>query len=468
MFQLRPYQQQAVNEIRQSYQKGFKAPLFVLPTGGGKTICFTYIAANAAAKGKRVLILVHRIELIRQTAAKLRESGCRVGLINPRYSPDPGALIQVASVQTMTKRLRLYPHFDLIITDEAHHIVSKTYLSIIYNYPGAYQLGVTATPIRSDGKGLGVAAGGVFDFMVLGPTVQQLIELGSLVRPVVYAPKHQLDFSDVRTSMGDYDKKQIAAKVDKPKITGNAVRHYRDLCSGQPAVVFCISVEHAGHVALEFQQAGYRAESVDGSMGDDERQRILNGLGNGSVEVVCSCDLISEGTDIPAIACAILLRPTKSTGLFLQQVGRALRPVPGKTRAIILDHVGNVIYHGLPDADRDWSLEGIEKRKRGKKDEEKLIQVHQCTGCYAVFSARLRECPECGKPRDIEARKIEQTDGELVELTAIHKAQINAQKRQEVGRAKTLEELEAIAESRGYKPGWAKHVFNSRPQPVEN
>lgn len=460
---LRPYQQKGVADIRNAYRDGYRAPLFVLPTGGGKTVVFAHIAATSAQKGKRVLILVHRIELIRQTAAKLRESGVRVGLINPMFSPDPSAPVQVASVQTMVKRSHLYRTFDLIITDEAHHIVSSTYRTILDFYPDAFQLGVTATPIRGDGRGLGKIDGGVFDSLILGPSVSDLIGQGHLVRPVIYAPRERLDFSDVRTRMGDYDKAEIERRVDKPKITGDAVLHYRDLCSGAPSVWFCISVAHAQHVAEQFKAAGYRAVAVDGKMDDITRGRALNGLATGEVEVVTSCDLISEGTDIPAIACAGLLRPTQSLGLYLQQVGRALRPSKGKDRAIILDHVGNVLIHGLPEETRAWSLEGEMKARRSKKEKaEQPINVHQCENCYAVFEASLLICPECGHVRVAKGREIGKQDGQLVELTDYHKLQLKREKKQEIGRAKTLEDLEKIAEARGYKKQWAKHVFESR------
>lgn len=460
---LRHYQQRGVSDIRQSYIDGYRSPLYVLATGGGKTVVFAHIAATSAVKGKRVLILVHRIELIRQTAAKLRESGVRVGLINPMFSPDPSADVQVASVQTMVKRLHLFKHFDLIITDEAHHIVANNYRTVLAAYPDAFQLGVTATPIRGDGKGLGIQEGGVFDKMIIGPTVQELISEGHLVRPVIYAPRERLDFSDVRVKMGDYDKAEIERRVDKPRITGDAVRHYRDLCSGAPSVWFCISVQHAQHVADEFKQAGYRAAAVDGKMDDFTRSKILGGLATGEMEVVTSCDLISEGTDIPAIACAGLLRPTQSLGLYLQQVGRALRPSKGKDRAIILDHVGNVLVHGLPEETRPWSLEGEYKAKRSKKDkDEPPIRVHQCENCFAVYEADKMICPECGHVRILKSREIEKAEGELVELSDWDKLNIQRQKRQEVGTAKTLEELEKIAAARGYKPGWAKHVYNSR------
>lgn len=461
---LRHYQQRAVDDIRRAYAAGCRSTLLVIPTGGGKTVVFSHIAESSAARGKRVLILVHRVELIRQTVAKLRESGVRVGIVNPMFTPDPSAAVQVASVQTMVKRLHLFRHFDLIITDEAHHIVSTTYRTILAAYPDAYQLGVTATPIRGDGKGLGVDAGGVFDTMVVGPTVPDLISEGFLVRPVIYAPREKLDFSDINIRMGDYVKSEIEERVDKPKITGDAVRHYRELCSGDPSVWFCISVAHAQHVAEDFRAAGYRAASVDGSMDDAERSRILNGLATGEIEVVTSCDIISEGTDIPKIACAGLLRPTQSVGLYLQQVGRALRPSPGKDRAIILDHVGNVLTHGLPEMVRDWSLDGEIKikKKRKKGEDEPPVRVHQCENCFAVYEAEKMLCPECGFVRVIKAREIKHSDGVLVELSDWDKLQLQRQKRQDVGRAQSLTELEAIEKARGYKKGWAQHVYNSR------
>jgi superfamily II DNA or RNA helicase len=466
MLTLRPYQTAAVAGIRQDYVQGRKAPLLVLPTGGGKTVVFSHIAASVASKAKRVMVLVHRVELLRQTSAALSKSGVDHSLINPQYTPDYRKHVQVCSVQTLVKRLHFFEKYppDLIIVDEAHHANAGSWRKIIETFPAARVLGVTATPCRGDGTGLGVEAGGIFDSMVMGPTVAELIEMGFLVRPVVYAPMNRIDLSGVKVVRGDYDQKQLAEKVDKPKITGDAVAHYSKLCPGSPAVVFCISVAHAQHVAAEFRAAGYRAYAADGSMDDDTRKRILNGLGNGSVEIVTSCDLISEGTDIPAIGCAILLRPTQSLGLYLQQVGRALRPCAGKDRAVILDHVGNVLTHGMPDQDREWSLDGEEKKGRGKKkDEPPPVKVRQCPSCYAVHEP-AGVCPICGHVYEPDRTAPKQIDGELQQITPEQALALKRQKAREVAKAKTLQELEAIAKARNYKPGWAKHVFKSREQ----
>lgn len=462
MFSLRDYQQDAVDRIRNEYRAGKKAPLLVLPTGGGKTVVFSYVTASAAARGNRVWILVHRIELLRQTSMKLQEAGVDHGLINPKYTPNYMAPVQVASVQTLTRRMKHLPPPSLIVVDEAHHATAGTWRAILNEYPAAKMLGVTATPIRSDGQGLGVEAGGFFDTMVEGPQIQELIRRGYLVNPVVFAPQNKVDLSGVQITRGDYDQKQLAEMLDKQEITGDAVAHYQKLAHGSPAVAFCVSVAHAEHVAEQFRAAGYRAYAVDGSMEDDVRRRILAGLGNGSVDVVASCDLISEGTDIPAIGAAILLRPTQSTGLYIQQIGRALRPCAGKDRAIILDHVGNTLIHGLPDDARDWSLDG-EKRKKGKKDaDENALRIQQCPKCYAVHE-KAPACTICGHV--YEAPKFEPPKvvaGELTEITPEMRANIKRMKAVEVARAKTLEDLQLIEQQRGYKHGWAKHVWASR------
>lgn len=462
MLALRPYQQQAVDGIRASLRNGKKAPLLVLPTGGGKTIVFSYIAANASARVKRVLVLVHRIELMRQTSEKLHTFGVDHGLINPLFTPTYWKPVQVASVQTLVRRLNKLAASppDLIIVDEAHHATAGTWRTIINAYPNALVLGVTATPCRGDGTGLGADAGGMFDDLIVGPQVSDLIAGGFLVAPKVYAPLERLDLSGLRTRMGDYEKAELEQVVDKPKITGHAVEHYAKLCPGAPAVAFCVSIKHAEHVAEQFKAAGFRAVALDGSHDDDYRKRILKGLATGDVQVVTSCDLISEGTDIPAIGAAILLRPTQSLGLYLQQVGRALRPCEGKDHAVILDHVGNVLTHGMPDDFRSWSLDGEQKKRRGEKSEP-TIRVNQCEQCFAVHPP-APACPHCGHVRHVEDRAPDQVEGTLKEVSAEHAALIRRQKAAEVAKARTREELEAVAKARGYKPGWVQHIMRER------
>jgi DNA repair protein RadD len=424
-----------------------------------------HIAQSAAAKGSRVLILVHRVELLRQTSKTLRNFGVRHGLINPKYTPDYSAPVQVASVQTIVNRLGKMPiDFDLIIVDEAHHATASTWAKTISYHQKARVLGVTATPCRSDGKGLGKVGGGLFDCIVQGPTAQELMDMGYLVPPRIFAPPNKLDLSAVKTTAGDWNKKGLAEATDKPSITGDAVEHYRKIAHKIPAVAFCVNVQHAKNVAEAFRANGYRAESVDGTMDDTDRARILSGLGNGTMDVVTSCDLIGEGVDIPTIGCAILLRSTQSLSLYIQQVGRALRPSEGKANAIVLDHVGNVIAHGLPHQDREWSLDG-DMRKKKKKNETPDIKLVQCPGCYEVYEP-VPICANCGHVYKITGRELREEDGELQELTAEQLEAVKIKKRierkAEEAQAQTLDELRELGKKRGYKDTWADYRYNAR------
>jgi len=472
MITLRHYQNTMVAGIRTLFRNGINSVLAVLPTGGGKTVVFTYIAQKMAHKNKKVIILVHRIELLRQTSTALSKFDVEHGIVNPQYSPNFVNNVQVASVQTIIKRL---PYFaavawnaDALIIDEAHHATAGSWLKIIEFFtqlnPNLKIIGVTATPIRGDGQGLGVESGGLFNEMVMGPQVQDLINEGFLVKPRIFGPPEKLDLSGLHTLAGDYKKDELSSLVNKPKITGDAVDHYRELCPGAPAVVFCVDVKHAQDVAADFRAAGYKFYAVDGTMDDDTRKTILNGLADGSVDGVCSCDLISEGTDIPAIGCAILLRPTKSKGLYLQQVGRALRPFAGKEYAYILDHVGNTEAHGLPYQLQEWTLAGSSKRGRSAS-QETAVRVVMCESCF-LQQEPTTVCVGCGhvikEPVNNVPKKV---DGKLREITEVD---INKkQARQEVGKTQTLEELVIIAKQRGYSERWAQHVFDGKQKKIE-
>ena len=464
MIELRDYQQHGADGIRASFRAGKNKVLFVGPTGMGKTVLFSYIAYSAAARGNRVTIGAHREELLHQISGALGRFGVHHGLISPQFSPDPRALVQVASVDTLLSRLkkRDFPT-DLLIMDEAHHVLPTNKWGKVYDGVRPKRLlGVTASPIRSDGKGLGVVAGGLFEDLIEVITVRELIERGFLVRPVVYVPPSTLDLSGVKVARGDYDRGELAERVDKPQITGSAVEHYAKICPGTPAVVFAVSVAHAEHVASQFQAAGFNFRVVHGSMDSAVRKGIIRSLGNG-VDGVVSCDILGEGVDVPAIGCAIFLRPTQSLGLYIQQAGRALRPADGKEFAIILDHVGNTLKHGLLDLEREWTLEGVKRKKRRKKDEqdEDAIKLKQCTSCFVVHSP-APVCPACGHVYPVSSRQLEQVEGELQQITPEMAERMKADKRREVSSARTLDELEAIAKARGYNKTWASHVFTAR------
>lgn len=459
----RQYQSENREQIKDKLRQGFRAPIYVLPTGGGKTFVFCDISERTAARGNRVIILVHRAELLRQASQKLSTIGVNHGIIAPSHSMS-GDLVQVASVQTIVRRLDRINEPALIIIDEAHHSIAGNYRKIIDHFPRARLLGVTATPCRLDGHGLGRQAGGYFDCMVQGPTIADLISSGYLSRPVIYAPPTDFSTEGIHIRAGDFAQNEVADRIDKPKITGSAIEHYIRLCSNQPAITFCVSIRHAEHVAQEFNAAGIRTMCIHGKLPDRQREAAIRGLADGTWQNLTSCDLISEGTDIPVVAAGIGLRPTASLGLYMQQVGRILRVYPGKSAAIWLDHVGNCLRHGLPTEPRQWSLDGLKKRKRA--EQESNPSVKQCARCFAMFPAGTQICPQCGEPvLSTAGREIKQVDGELrkiepMSIDEYKKRMARMDRRREEGRANSLEDLLRIADERGYNRQWAYIRWN--------
>jgi superfamily II DNA or RNA helicase len=449
---LRPYQHQAISELRASYREGARAPLLVLPTGGGKTIVMAEILRSVADRGRNGLVLVHRRELIAQTSHKLDLAGVAHGIIAAGYQPT-NAPIQVASVQTLARRLaQLTWSPDLIVVDEAHHAVAGTWAAALQRWPDAYRLGVTATPVRQDGRGLG----SVFDRLILGPSVSELIA-GTFLTPArIYAPPPIADLNGLKARGGDYRPEEAAERMDRPTVTGDAISHYQRLCNHKRAIVFCCSTQHADSVNTAFNQRGVRAATLLGTTPADQRDHLVRQLATGQLSVLVTVDVVSEGFDCPAAEAAILLRPTQSLGLYLQQVGRVLRPADGKDAALILDHVGNVHRHGFPDDHRDWSLDDRLKRSRNAGPPAPCVRT--CEVCFAAF-APAPICPCCGTPAKLSAREIRQRDGELQELA---REAVARSRRRDVGRARTLAELLAVAKQRGYSPGWAYRIHNAR------
>jgi len=470
--ELRDYQQKAVNDVRQAYKEGFKAPFLTAPTGAGKTVILSKICESAAKKSTCTVILVHRQELVVQTAKTLAGFGIEHSIVAPAKVVQNTVKIQVekfkrsffrdessiyiATVQTLVRRMADLPKFDLILIDEAHHGVAGTWLKIVKSYPDAKVLGVSATPERLDGQGLGVYCGGIFDKLIIGPTISELIERGYLTKPRVYCPPIQADFDGLRTIAGDFDRKEQEKRLNKPRVIGDVIAHYRKYCDGVPAIAFCPTVEYAKYVADNFCAAGYRAASIDGNMDDYQRNKAIDDLGNGRLDVLTSCEIVSEGTDIPVVGAAILLRKTKSLGLYLQQVGRALRPYPGKSETIILDHVGNCNEHGLPDDPHQWTLDGRVRRNRAGSGGG--LACRQCLNCYAVYPSTVTVCPVCGTPASKTKIEVEEVEGELVEFQ-------KRAERVEQGRTSTLEDLIQLGKRRGYgnrAVAWAHYVYNGR------
>lgn len=451
---LRPYQARAVGDLRDAYRQGSRAPLLVLPTGGGKTVVFSHVAHGASARGHHVLVLVHRRELIRQASSKLGQLGVPHGVIAAGFPGTPQS-VQVASVQTLARRLgRMEWAPDLIVIDEAHHAVAgSTWSKVLEHWPAALRLGVTATPVRQDGRGLSA----MFDRLVQGPTVRDLTAQGFLSPARVYAPPVKADLTKLQKQAGDYQAAEASRRMDRPTVTGDAISHYQRLCRGAPAIAFCCTAQHAQHVSEQFRSSGIRSAVILGTTPVEEREAMIRDLGTGALRVLVSVDVVSEGTDVPSVTAAILLRPTMSEGLYLQQVGRCLRPAPGKAEALILDHVGNVITHGFPDDDRDWSLDGRDEGT-GRLDTEKAPIVRQCGVCFAAFPPQP-VCPVCGTPSQLSVREIQQREGELQEL---QREQLRREQRRQVGSARTLDELLAVARQRGYHPNWARRLYAAR------
>lgn len=440
---LREYQDRGIDDILAAFEQSHRSVLYVLPTAGGKTVLFAEIARRAAASGTRVGILVHRDQLLIQAAEKVDACGLSYSLIAPGHN-FYGDLVCIASKDTLVRRLDRHD-FDLIIIDEAHRATAPTYRKIMDAYPEARILGVTATPARTSGQGLDI----VFDALVCGPSIRTLIDLKFLAEPVTYGPIHKLDLSGLKTVAGDYDQHELSDFMDRPRVTGDAIDTYRKLCPGEPAMAFGVSIKHCEDVAAEFRAAGYRSTHVSGEMHrDDVRQRIAS-LKSGETQVLVSCDLAGEGVDIPSVRAGILLRPTKSLIVYLQQAGRVLRPKPNGGKALILDHAGSFARFGLVDDEREWTLEGRKKRARAG-DSEAAVSVRQCPKCFYCHRPAPM-CPECKHVYEIAAREPEVESGELsvIDAKALRRA-----RRDEENKARTFKELQDIARKRGYNVGW--------------
>jgi len=449
--QLRDYQESAVQAVRDSFRAGHKNTLLVSPTGSGKTVIFSYIAAGMARNNKRILIVAHRRELLKQISNALKRVGVAHAVMAGGYRGVPTANVVVASVFTLVKRIKGIEPFDLIIGDEAHHFTpDSSWGKVVMGFPRARVLGVTATPERLDGKGLGQ----MFADMVMGPTVAELTAQGFLSHAVVYAPSAP-DLGGVGTRMGDYVQKQLEDAMDKAVITGSAVKHYAKYAPGKKAIAFCVSVKHAKNLAKEFRDAGFAASHIDGGMKENERDSVLKAFEEGRVRVLTSCDLVSEGFDLPSVEVAILLRPTKSLGLYLQQCGRAIRPHPDKERTIILDHAGNTARHGFIDDDREWTLADGFVQGRGKGDKAETVRT--CTACFAMHKPSPT-CPVCDYVYPVKPRTVKHIDGDLVMTTRAGEQDMTTAEGMLQNKFKVLI---SVGRKRGYKNPtlWAYNVI---------
>lgn len=463
---LRPYQDEMIQGVREKLRTS-TAVLLQAPTGAGKTQMATAMVRNAVQKGGRPWMIVHRDFLVDQTSKTFERAGIEHAFIAAGRRWNPYAPAQICSIDTLRSRLDRVPPDrwpTVIFVDEGHHACSSTWSRVIRwaIERGSKVVGLSATPERLDGKGLNE----LFGAIQLGPSLAWLIEQGYLSKYNAFAPTIP-DLGAVGSRGGDYKTDELEAELDKDELVGDLVSHYSRLAAGKRAVYFCVSIAHSQHVARAFKNAGISAVHLDGSDSSDVRRSAARSMALGELDVICNVGLLGEGYDLAAqagmdvtIECVGMARPTQSLAMYLQQVGRALRPKDEP--AVILDHAGNIMAHGLPDDDRDWQLEPREKKKGRKKAEAEAAPVKVCPNCFATAAANKSVCPFCEEPYPVRGDRMPgETEDELV---AVDPAMLRAHRAQQERDAKTVEDLVAVGKARGYaKPeAWAAHLYSAR------
>ena len=385
---------------------------------------------------KQVLFLVHRKELCEQIFKTFLWWGVDM------------YFCEIVMVQTATRHIEKLKKPDLIITDENHHSKASSYKKIYDYFKNSYRVGVTATPVRLDGSGLI----DVNDDLLIGVSAKWLIANNCLAPYVYYAPT-VADLSGLKIKNGEFDTKSSEIALSKPKIFGDVIKYYQKFANQVKAICYCVSVKHSKAMMQEFKNAGISAEHIDGETPKQERSQIIEDFRNDKIQILCNVDLISEGFDVPDCGCVIMLRPTQSLTLYIQQSMRCMRYQKNK-KSIIIDHVGNYARHGMPDDDRDWTLEGNPKKHMKRQNEDAEINTKRCPECYAVFipQAFPVKCPDCGYIFPIQGRELE-TD-ETAELQKIEGFHFQSKP---VSACKSYAELLEYAIGHGYKKGWAWH-----------
>lgn len=460
MITLRPDQEDVRTKLRIALRSSASVLTFA-PTGFGKTVLAGALIKMIFSAGKRVIFCVHRVDLITQTAKTFERLGIPFSYIAPGYHYNPYHRVYIASIATLKNRLGKIPA-DYIFVDEAHLSAASGWAKVAHHYKetGAKLIGLTGSPERLDGKPLG----DVWDTMVMGPSVRWLIDNGHLSKYRAFAPAG-IDLTGVHTRNGDYVTSEIDDLMSGRAVLANAVRHWRKFAAGKRTISFAPSVKRSEQLAAEFRANGIMAVALDGNSPQDERRAAFVGFADRQIDVIVNCALFCEGFDLAAqvdrdvtIEAVLQYSPTQSLAKHLQQLGRGLRRKPEP--AILLDLVGNLARLGLPDEEREWSLEG---RKKGDRETAVII----CPECFASHAPAPR-CTECGyeypvKDRDGagEGRLLDEVEGELeeIDLEAVRRA-----RRQEQGKARTLDDLVKLATARGYKSPqkWAAHIWTAR------
>lgn len=433
--ELRDYQKELKEKAKNAF-KYSKKVILLAPCGSGKTITSTSIIKDSIQKGKKVWFIVHRKELLDQAIDTLNR--CDVPMNN----------VSVYMIQSLANKLKIIEEKpDLIILDECQHSTSKTYLRLIKKYPNSFILGLTATPCRLTGQPLG----DIFDAMVSSVTTEELINRGYLASYDYYAPKTNADFTKVKIKTGDFVGTEIEKIMSTSTIYGDIIRNYKRYANNKKTIIYCATIEYSKKIEQLFAGNGYTIKHFDGKTPKSERDRIIKDFRDDKIKILTNVDLIGEGFDVPACECCILLRPTQSLSLYIQQATRCLRP-QGNKRAIIIDFVGNVFTHGMPTENRDWSLK--QKIENKNLNREQDVLVRQCKQCFKCYKGINPICPYCGYDNGKTQRQLkEEKKAELEKIERIEK-----KKRKEELKNKSYEELVRIGYQRGYKSPeyWAK------------
>lgn len=436
MGELRPYQQKLVNAARRSLASGNEHVLVQSPAGSGKTATMAEIAKIATQRGNDVLFIVHRREIVQQVKATFSAWGvdmsrCYVGM-----------------VQTVTRRLDKITPPQLILCDESHHSLANSYKRIFERFPEASLVGFTATPCRLSGKGMGE----VYDDLILGPSIQWLIQ-NSYLAPFDYYAPTLIDVSKLkRASTGDYSSKSMDDAVKVRAVFGDVLATYKRVADGTKTIVYTHNVQSSIDVAVAFKSAGYPAEQVDGKTPAEKREQAMENFRSGKTLILVNAELYGEGVDVPDCQTVIMLRPTDSLTLFVQQSMRGMRYKPGK-RSIIIDHVANIYRFGPPDMEREWSLEDRPKAKKSHGASD-APPIKSCPKCYGVVPSQVNQCPLCGYVFKPDGSDLEvDPDAELHKVKAF-KLTVKRPNHMKPEEAKSMEDLKSIARARGYKNGW--------------
>ena len=460
---LRQYQKDTLNNIIRSQRKGNKNILLQAATGSGKTIMASAYVKYLIEQNKNVLFLAHRRELIQQCSDKLTNEGIRHGIIMAGETSEFWHKTQVASIDTLrsrsiTNKTEPLPKADVVIIDEAHRSLSRTYIKLVGMYEDSQVLGLTATPVRSDGKGLGF----IFSDMVQAPSIRELTKAGHLVPCEYYAPTIP-DLNGIQTSMGDYNSVQLADRMDKPKLIGDIVSSWKKIGNNKKTIVFASSVAHSKNLAESFIDIGIKAAHIDGETNNKERERVLNDFNNGDTKIICNCMVLTEGFDCPPAEVCVLARPTKSLGMYIQMVGRVLRPHEGKSKATIIDHSGAVYMHGFIEEDINWTLDRqtkltVKERKLAQPKEDAQII---CEGCFSVYSGS-NICSKCGHIQLKKSKYVAVLDKELGFVDKKTKTVKSKLSYAPEFKEEFYKMLLGYCAMYNYKPGWAYHTYKLR------